>query len=217
MHMRHDGIETAKTIDLTRCYAASDRQREVSRRTQALLAAAGMEAPARRWFVITVESGMDRQMAGALERSGIEVWMPVVMVMPPRRSGMPKKARQPKEQLALKGYLFARVAATIDAWAGLATAKGFTGMLGSEGKPLPVGDEQVARFKRYFKDDPNARATVTGALRLGDPVVVKDGPFKSFPGMVETIDEERGRAMVLVSIFGNVNPVHIDIDQIRKL
>lgn len=217
MLMRHKGIDTAKEINLDRCYAASDRQIAVSRRTQALLAAAGMEKPARRWFVITVENGMDRQLAAELERSGIEVWMPVVMVMPPRRSGMPKKARQPKEQLALKGYLFAKVAATVDAWAGLATAKGFNGMLGSEGRPLPVGDDQVARFKRYFKDDPEAKATVTGALRLGDPVIVKDGPFKSFPGTVETIDEERGGVMVFVGIFGRVTPVHLDIAQIRKL
>jgi len=217
MLMRHDGIKDAKEINLDRCYEASDRQRAISRRTQALLAAAGMDEPARKWFVITVDNGMDRQLAAELERSGVEVWLPVVMVMPPRRSGMPKKARQPKEQLALKGYLFAKVAATVDAWAGLATAKGFNGMLGSEGRPLPICDDQVSRFKRYFKDDPDAKATVTGALRLGDPIIVKDGPFRSFPGTVETLDEERGRAMVFVNIFGNVNPVHLDIAQIRKL
>ena len=71
--MRHDGIKDAKAIDLTRCYEASDRQRDVSRRTQALLAAAGMDAPARKWFVITVENGMDRQLAGELDHDGVVV------------------------------------------------------------------------------------------------------------------------------------------------
>lgn len=217
MLMRHDDMKTGKVIDLDRCYAASDRQRDVSRRTQALLAAAGMDRPARRWFVVTVENGMDRSAAERLESLGVEVWLPVVMVMPPRRSGMPKKPREPKECLALKGYLFAKVEATVESWAGLSTVKGFTGMLGSNGRPLPIADDAIALFKLYFKDDPEAKATVTNALRLGDPVFVKDGPFRSFPGTVEAIDEERGKVIIDVRIFGNVNPVHLDIDQIRKL
>ena len=215
--MRHDDVRNGKPINLDRCYAASDRQRDVSRRTQALLAAAGMEKPARRWFVITVKNGEDRPVAEQLERSGVEVWLPVVMVIPTRRGGLPKKAREPQERLALKGYVFAKVAATTASWSGLATVKGVAGMLGrSDGRPLPITDAVVELFKRYFKDDPEAKATVTDAVRQGDNVIVTDGPFRSFPGTVETIDEARGRAVIMVGIFGHVNPVNLDIAQIAK-
>lgn len=217
MQMKHDGIENAKEINLDRCYAASDRQRGVSRRTQALLAAAGMEKPARRWFVITVKNGEDRPVAEQLQRSGVEVWLPVVMVIPTRRGGMPKKAREPQERLALKGYVFAKVASTTESWSGLATVKGVSGMLGrSDGRPLPIADAVVDLFRRYFKDDPDAKATVTNSVRQGDEVLVTDGPFRSFPGTVETVDEARGRVVIMLGIFGHANPVNLDIAQIAK-
>lgn len=217
MLMRLDGTENAQPINLDRCYEASDRQRDISRRTQALLAAAGMDEPARRWFVIRVESGMDRSVADRLGQSGVDVWMPVVMVMPARRSGMGAKPREPVEKLALKGYVFAKVKATVDAWSGLGTVKGFSGMLGSNGRPLAIPDASVELFQRYLGDDPKAVATVTDALVMGDKVMVKNGPFRMFPGTVDAIDDERGRAIVEIMIFGHVNPVHLDIAQIRKL
>lgn len=218
MLMRREDMKAVKPINLDRCYAASDRQRGVSRRTQALLAAAGMEKPARRWFVVTVRNGEDRSVAEQLERSGVEVWMPVVMMIPTRRGGMPKKEKEPQERLALKGYVFVKVAATTESWSGLATVKGVLGMLGrSDGRPLPIADAVVDLFRRYFRDDPEAKATVTDAVRQGDEVVVTDGPFRSFPGTVKTIDEARGRAVIMLGIFGHENPVNLHIAQIAKL
>lgn len=220
MLMRHDGIKDAKEINLDRCYEASDRQRAISRRTQALLAAAGMDEPARKWFVVAVSAGLDREAADRLMKAGVEVWMPVVMVMP-RRMGRSHRhggqARKPVEKLALRGYLFAKVKPTVDAWAGLATAPGFAGILGSDGVPLAIRDAAIDLFRAYLGNDPEAKATVTNAIRVDDAVTVKTGPFSSFPGRVKSLDDERGRAIVEIMIFGHVNPVHLDIAQIRKL
>lgn len=217
MLMRRDETVNSKPINLDRCYAASDRQRNLTRRAQALLASAGMDRPSRRWFVIRVEAGMDRSVAERLSKTDVEVWMPVVMVMPARRGGMGGKPREPQEKLALKGYVFAKVEPTIDAWSGLGTVKGFVGLLGCDGRPLAIRDEAVDLFKRYLGDDPQAKATVTGALQVGDRVTVRNGPFRMFPGTVDAIDDERGRAIVEIMIFGHVNPVHLDIAQIAKL
>jgi transcription antitermination factor NusG len=217
MQRPSDATDSAKYINLDRCYAASDRQMATTHRARALLAAAGMDEPARRWFVITVKNGADKIVANKLEKSGVDVWMPVVMVMPRRRGGMTKKPREPQEKLALSGYVFAKVAPTRDAWAGLATVDGFNGLLGCDGQPLAIRDDAVKLFKGYLDDDPEAVAIVTNAFRLGDRVSVKTGPFRSFPGTVAAIDDERGRAIVEIMIFGHVNPVHMDIEQIRKL
>jgi transcriptional antiterminator NusG len=218
MLMRHD-VTTAKEIDLTRCYKASDRQQAVSRRTMALLAAAGMDRPARRWFVLAIAGGQDKAAKAALLDAGVEVWMPTVAVMPARKGRSRQlvgKARAPVFKLALKGYLFAKVEPTVDAWAGLATAPGFVGMLGSGGQPLAIRDDAVALFRGYLADDPDAVATVTNAIAKGDSVTVKDGPLRDFPGLVASVDDARGRAIVDVMIFGHVNPVHLDLAQIRK-
>lgn len=215
--MRPDETKGAKIIDLDRCYAASDRQIAVSRRTQALLAAAGMDEPARRWFVIRLKAGMDEEAAQQMQRSGIEVWMPVVMVVPKRRSGMGKAPRAAQAKLALKGLLFARVAATDDAWAGLATVKGYLDLICNNGRPFAISDKDITLFKAFLADDPAAKAAVGKALQPGDQVMVKSGPFRDFEALIETVDDERGRAIIEVMIFGRSSPVDVELAQIIKL
>lgn len=215
MLMRHD-VTTAKEIDLSRCWKASDRQQAVSRRTMALLAAAGMDRPARRWFVLRIGAGRDRAAAEALAAAHVETWLPVVMVVPVRRGGM-KGKREAVEKLALQGFVFARVEPTVDAWAGLATAPGFVGMLGCDGLPLAIRDEAVELFRRYLGNDPKAIATVTNAVKAGDRASVNEGPFHGFDGLVVSVDDARGRAIVEVLMFGQINPINLELAQIRKL
>lgn len=215
MLMRHD-VTTAKEIDLTRCWQASDRQRAVSRRTQAMLAAAGMDRPERRWFVLRIGAGRDRAAAEALAAAQVETWLPVVIVVPMRRGGM-KGKRETVERLALQGFVFARVEPTVDAWAGLATAPGFAGMLGCDGLPLAIRDEAVDLFRRYLGNDPKAVATVTNAIKAGDRASVRQGPLRGFDGLVASVDDVRGRAIVDVMMFGHINPVNLELAQIRKL
>jgi transcription termination/antitermination protein NusG len=217
MQRQSDDFRNAKPINLDRCYAASDRQIAITRRAHALLAAAGMDEPARKWFVITVRSGTDKAVSEELKKSGVDVWMPVVMVMPQRRGSMPNTARVPKEKLALRGYVFAKVKPTVESWSGLATVKGFMGLLGSDGRPLAIRDGAIDLFKGYLEDDPDAVAIVTNALQPGDRVAIKNGAFGSFPGKVSAVNDARGRAIVEIMIFGHVNPVHLDIAQIKKL
>lgn len=216
MLMQHD-LTTAKEIDLTRCHAASDRQRAISRRTMALLAAAGEDRPARRWFVVRIGGGRDREAAEALTAAHVETWLPVVMVMPMRRGGVRKGPRLPVEQLALRGYVFARVEPTVEAWTGLATAPGFAGMLGSGGLPLAIRDDAVDLFRRYLGGDPRAKAVITDAVGKGDRVVVKEGPFQGLEALVASVDDMRGRAIVKMMMFGHVAPVNLELAQIRKL
>lgn len=208
--------DNASLLDLTRCFAASDRQRAMSRRSEALLAAAGMEEPARRWFVVTVDSNADRAVAQTLAFADVEVWSPYVAVKAARRGGM-KGTRQVQERLAMPGYVFAKVAATHDSWAGLQLVKGVAGILGSGGRPKPVADDQVGLLKAYLTGDPSAVKIVTNAVEQGDRVVVRDGPFVSFPGVVDRLDEDTARAVVDILIFGRVTPVHLDLAQLSKL
>ncbi len=207
----------ATAIDLTRCFTAADRQHGISRRTQALLAAAGMEEPARRWFVISVESKMDRAVAEILAFADIEVWMPGVACKPTRRGGMGKAKRASVMKLATPGYLFVKVAGNDDSWAGLAQVKGVAGLLGSGGRPISVKDNVISLFRAYLGGNPDAMRIVTNAVSKGDKVLVTDGPFRTFPGVVEEMDADTMRAVVEILIFGRVTPVHLDLAQISKV
>lgn len=207
----------AELLNLDRCYAAADRQRALSRRTQALLAAAGMDAPARRWFVATVAGGVDREAGELLKRNHVEVWLPVVKVMPPRRGRMRKAAREPVEKLAMRGYLFVKVEGTVEAWAGVATVKGVTGLLGCNGRPMPVADATVELLQRYFACEADAVAKVTNALKRGDQVEVIDGPLRELRGVVCDVRPQRQQASIMLLLFGRETPGIFDLAQIRKL
>lgn len=204
----------ASLIDLTRCYAASDKQRAVSRRTQALLAAAGMAEPERRWYVAAVNA--DEQVSRSLALSDVGFWTPYVQIKVARRGKM-KGERRTQARLAMPGYIFVKVAATQDAWSGLLTIKGVTGILGASGRPLAVPDATVELLRSYIDGDPQAAKTVINAVAKADKVIVKDGPFCSFPGVIESLDQETGRAIVEILVFGRITPVHLELAQLSKL
>lgn len=203
-------------INLDRCLAASERQAAVSRHSQAMLAAAGMDLPERHWFVLTIATGMDRLALETMVFAQIEAWLPQVTVTPPRRGGRGGASRPAYPKLAAPGYLLARVIAGRNAWAALAGIAGVTGILGSEGVPLPVADGTVAEWRRHLRDDPQAVDAVTNAVKPGDKVCVKKGPFDGFPGAVDAIDDH-GRAKVEILLFGRVTPVTLDLAQLAKL
>lgn len=217
--VRKTSIDKAAAIDLTRCFAASDRQMGISRRSQAMLAAAGMDAPARRWFVITVDNQMDKRVAETLTFAGVEVWVPYVTVKGTRRGGVKRGGRKTYTRLAMPGYVFAKVACTVDSWAGLLSIKGTASILaGAGGQPFIVPEHVILLLQSYLLADPTAAKIVTDTMfEVGERVIVNSGPFCSFPGHLDCLDEDAGRAIVEVMIFGRATPVQLDLAQISKL
>lgn len=207
--------DDAKPINLDRCYAASDRQMEVSRRTRALLAAAGEDGPERRWYVLRTDARADKAVDKALEEAGIERWMPVKEVRPQRRGGCRKAVPEPYEKPVLPGYVFVRIMDTPRAWAGIRTIKGVRSVLGGAYGPAPVSDDKLLRLKAFLDKDPKAIAVLTNALETGDRVTVIDGPFASFPGIVEAV--MGGRSLIEVMIFGRATRVELELAQIKKI
>lgn len=194
---------------------AIDRARALSRRQQALLAAAGETVPDQAWIVARVASGYDFAVHKSLANAGIESWVPVVKVLPAWRGGQKKQLRLPVDKPVWPGYLFVHCAMTERAWAGLYTVDGMIALLGVEGRPLRVKAEQVSVLRACLSSDQDVATKVAGRLAKDDRVVVSKGPFMTFPGIALT-DEHNGRALVEVMVFGRAVPVDLSLAQITK-
>ena len=94
--------------------------------------------------------------------------------------------------------------------------KKVSGFLGQKGKPLPVSENEIEKIKGQINDGVVQTKSFI-SYNIGEKVQVIDGPFASFSGMVEDIDEEKSRLKVSVSIFGRPTPVELEYNQVEKM
>jgi transcriptional antiterminator NusG len=91
-----------------------------------------------------------------------------------------------------------------------------TGFLGADNKPMPIPEDEAMRIlKQVTEGVERPKPTIT--FEIGENVKVADGPFASFTGVVEDVDEERSRVKVAVSIFGRPTPVELEFGQVEKI
>jgi transcriptional antiterminator NusG len=101
-----------------------------------------------------------------------------------------------------------------DAWLAVRTTQGVTGFVGIGNKPTPLPKHEVQTIQKYMKlATPQFKADFTE----GEAVKIVDGPFLDFLGTVKSINEEKGKVEVLVSIFGRETPVELDFLQVQKV
>lgn len=206
---------TGEIINVDRAWQKSDKRIAVRRREQALLAAAGESGPTARWYVLQVKKGLDIAVDKSLDDARIERWMAQETVVIRRRGRYGMMRPKAKTVPFLPGYIFVNVVWCPPCWHALSGIKGIEGVLGGAEHPAPVPDAKMLKLRAQVEHDPEAIRAMIRQINPGDHVSVDDGPFASFPGVVQSVDD-KGRAQIEVMIFGRCVSVGLDLAQVSK-
>ncbi|MGI3777074.1 MAG: transcription termination/antitermination protein NusG [Janthinobacterium lividum] len=173
----------------------------------------------KRWYVVHVYSGFEKKIAQQIKEQAAqkgladlidEVLVPAEEVVELRR-GQKVNA----ERKFFPGYVLAKMEMTDDTWHLVKDTPKVTGFLGTKTRPSPISEAEADRIlKQSAEGVENRRPAIL--FEIGEQVRVADGPFTSFNGTVEEIDEEKGRVKVSVSIFGRSTPVELEYSQVEK-
>jgi len=174
---------------------------------------------AKRWYVIHAYSNFEKKVAESIreqaKQRGLsdlfdEILVPIEKVTEVRRG---KKVDA--ERKFFPGYVLARMDMTDEAFHLIKNTPKVTGFLGADNKPMAISDGEAARIMHQVQEGIE-RPKPSVSFEVGEQVRVSDGPFASFNGIVEEVDDARSRLKVAVSIFGRATPVELEFGQVEK-
>ncbi|MDE0991783.1 MAG: transcription termination/antitermination protein NusG [Rhodospirillales bacterium] len=175
---------------------------------------------AMRWYVIHVYSGFEKKVSESIEeqvrQAGLEDEVDQVLVPMEEVVELRRGAKVNAERKFFPGYVLARMELSDEVWHLVKNTPKVTDFLGAQGRPTPIPDREADRILHQVKEGVE-RPKPSVTFEIGEEVRVCDGPFNSFNGFVEDVDEDRARLKVSVSIFGRATPVELEYAQVEKL
>ncbi|MEL6736538.1 MAG: transcription termination/antitermination protein NusG, partial [Pseudomonadota bacterium] len=152
----------------------------------------------------------------SVRQKGLEHLVEQIIVPTEKVVEVRKGRKVDAERKFFPGYVLARMDMTDEAYHLIKNTPKVTGFLGSDNKPLPITDKEADRILNQVQEGVE-RPKPSITFEIGENVRVSDGPFASFSGTVEEVDEERARLKVEVSIFGRATPVDLEYGQVEKV
>jgi transcriptional antiterminator NusG len=175
---------------------------------------------AARWYVLHVYSGFEAKVAEAIRdkalKQGIQDRIEDIMVPTEEIVEIKRGQKVNSERKVFPGYVLAKMDMSDQIWHLVKDTPKVTGFLGGGNKPVPISEKEAARLMTQLQEGiEKPRAAIT--FEIGEKVKVMEGPFATFEGLVEEIDEGKGRVKVSVSIFGRATPVELEFSQVEKI
>lgn len=172
------------------------------------------------WYVIHAYSGFESKVVEAIkERAAKKNCAHLFETLLVPSEGVVHVKRGVKvhtRQSVFPGYILARMMLTEDTWHLVKSIPRVSGFLGTRDKPIPVSEKEVERILKQVQEG-SITTRVASHYQIGDQVKVCEGPFNTFSGTVEEVDDTKQRLRVAVSIFGRPTPVDLDFSQVEKI
>ncbi len=175
---------------------------------------------AMRWYVLHVYSGFENKVAEAIKdkakKQGLDDKVSDILVPTEEIVEVRRGQRVNAERKFFPGYVLAKLDMDDNVWHLIKNTPKVTGFLGASNKPSPISEAEAQRILHQIQEGvERPRPSIT--FDIGEEVKVADGPFASFNGTVEEVDEEKGKLKVSVSIFGRATPVELEYSQVEKI
>lgn len=172
----------------------------------------------KRWYTVHVLSNFEKKVAEAIREAvaqqGLEDEIEDVLVPTEDVVEVRRGQKVNVERRFMPGYVLVRMEMTDRAYHLVSGLQRVTGFLGAK-RPVPMRDAEVARLMNQVEEGLE-RPRPSIIFEVGEQVSVTDGPFESFTGMVEEVDQDNARLKVTVSIFGRATPVELEYSQVAK-
>jgi len=175
---------------------------------------------AKRWYIVHAYSNFEKKVAEAVrekaQATGLDDLFDEILVPTEKVVEVRRGRRVDAERKFFPGYVLVKCELTDQVYHLIKNTPKVTGFLGADLKPVPISDAEAERILHQVSEGVE-RPKPSITFEIGEQVRVSDGPFASFNGLVEEVDDERARLKVAVSIFGRPTPVELEYGQVEKL
>jgi len=175
---------------------------------------------AKRWYIVHAYSNFEKKVAESIreqaKQRGLEDKFEEVLVPTEKVTEVRRGRKVDAERKFFPGYVLVKCELTDEVYHLIKNTPKVTGFLGADNKPMPISEAEAGRILHQVQEGIE-RPTPSLTFAVGEPVRVSAGPFASFNGGVEEVDDARSRVKVAVSIFGRATPVELEFGQVEKL
>ena len=172
------------------------------------------------WYIVQAYSGFENKVAESIKdvmsKQLLKEKLGEILVPTQKVTEVKKGKRTQRQKKYFPGYVLVKLNLDKDIYHKIKNIQKVSGFLGPEGKPVPISENEINKIMGQInQSETSPSAGIT--FEIGEKVKVCDGPFASFNGLVEEIDEDKLRLKVSVSIFGRPTPVDLEFNQVEKI
>ncbi len=173
-----------------------------------------------KWYIVHAYSGSETRVAQLIkeqsEKKELDAYFEDIIVPTEEVLEIKNGEKVNVDKKYLPGYVLVKMVMNDETWHLVRNIPRVSGFLGTKGKPTPVSDAEVKRILDQVKESmENPRSDLV--FEVGDHVRVNDGPFASFSGFVEEVEEDKQRLKVSVMVFGRPTPITLEYVQVEKI